>query len=68
MLSGFLNQVWKDTRIDKISFLLGGIFLVRFQSKEFQAEAMSTGFLQFDNKPVIIKSWSCDVDLLRNVV
>ncbi|XP_074305135.1 uncharacterized protein LOC141640143 [Silene latifolia] len=63
-----INRVWKAQGIDKISFMPNGIFLVRFKTKEQQQFVLNNGHLLFDNKPVIIKEWTQDTELIKHDV
>ncbi|XP_074282984.1 uncharacterized protein LOC141607526 [Silene latifolia] len=54
--------------VDRVSFLPNGIFLVRFNTKEQQQLVLKNGHLIFDNKPVIIKEWMPDAELLKHDV
>ncbi|KAK9713574.1 hypothetical protein RND81_06G036400 [Saponaria officinalis] len=51
-----------------VSFLPNGIFLVRFDIKEHQQAVVSNGHLLFDSKPVIVKEWSPDAELIKHDV
>ncbi|XP_074298590.1 uncharacterized protein LOC141629499 [Silene latifolia] len=68
VLTGFINRVWKAQGIDKISFMPNGIFLVRFKTKEQQQFVLNNGHLLFDNKPVIVKEWTQDTELIKHDV
>ncbi|XP_074277279.1 uncharacterized protein LOC141600921 [Silene latifolia] len=57
-----------DVAVDRISFLPNGIFLVRFKTKEKQLEVVRNGHLMFDSKPVIVKEWTPDVELIKHDV
>ncbi|XP_074266616.1 uncharacterized protein LOC141589895 [Silene latifolia] len=65
VLSGYLKRIWKDSEVDKISFMPNGIFIVRFKSIDKMKEIVQAGHFMFDNKPVIIQEWSPDVDLVK---
>ncbi|XP_074283670.1 uncharacterized protein LOC141608207 [Silene latifolia] len=67
VLSGYLKRIWKDSEVDKISFMPNGIFIVRFKSIDKMKEIVKEGHFMFDNKPVIIQEWSPDVDLVKPV-
>ncbi|XP_074277626.1 uncharacterized protein LOC141601261 [Silene latifolia] len=67
VLSGYLKRIWKDSEVDKISFMPNGIFIVRFKSIDKMREIVKDGHFMFDNKPVIIQEWSPDVDLVKSV-
>ncbi|XP_074299986.1 uncharacterized protein LOC141631182 [Silene latifolia] len=68
VISGFVKRVWQSYGVDRISFLPNGIFLVRFKTKEKQMEVVNTGHLMFDNKPVIVKEWKPETELIKHDV
>ncbi|XP_074288729.1 uncharacterized protein LOC141613886 [Silene latifolia] len=45
-----------------------GIFLVRFKHIESRDALLQSGYYMFDNKPIVIKPWNPDVDLIKEVV
>ncbi|XP_074265884.1 uncharacterized protein LOC141588336 [Silene latifolia] len=68
VVTGFVKRVWQSYGVDRISFLPNDIFLVRFKSKEKQLEVVRNGHLMFDSKPVIVKEWTPDVELIKHDV
>ncbi|XP_074267230.1 uncharacterized protein LOC141590548 [Silene latifolia] len=66
VISGFVKGVWQSYRIDRVSFIPNGIFLVRFKTKEKHMEVFNNGHLMFDNKPVIVKEWSSNAELIEH--
>ncbi|XP_074315123.1 uncharacterized protein LOC141651302 [Silene latifolia] len=58
LLEGFVRKLWSAYKIDKISFLPNGVFLVRFMTKECQSLVLQQGFPMFDNKPLVVKQWT----------
>ncbi|KAK9749023.1 hypothetical protein RND81_02G097200 [Saponaria officinalis] len=68
VINGFVKRVWKAYGVEMISFLPNGIFLVRFDTKEHQQTVVSNGHLLFDSKPVIVKEWSPDTELIKHDV
>ncbi|XP_074283597.1 uncharacterized protein LOC141608138 [Silene latifolia] len=68
VISGFVKRVWQANRVDRVSFLPNGIFLVRFTTKEQQKNVLQNGHLIFDNKPVIVNEWKPDSALLKHDV
>ncbi|XP_074315380.1 uncharacterized protein LOC141651573 [Silene latifolia] len=57
LMEGFVRKLWSAYKIDKISFLPNGVFLVRFMTKECQSLVLQQGFPMFDNKPLVVKQW-----------
>ncbi|XP_048489906.1 uncharacterized protein LOC125491874 [Beta vulgaris subsp. vulgaris] len=47
---------------------LNGVFVVRFRTVEGRKLAMKAGPILYDHKPVIMKEWSADLDLLKETV
>ncbi|XP_074265267.1 uncharacterized protein LOC141587691 [Silene latifolia] len=68
VISGFVKRVWQSNRMDRVSFLPNGIFLVRFKTKEQQQVVLNNGHLTFDNNLVIINEWTPEAELLRHDV
>ncbi|KAK9667989.1 hypothetical protein RND81_13G026700 [Saponaria officinalis] len=68
VLSGFIKRIWGKFEYDNISFLQNGVFLVHFKSKEVQAKVVELGFPMFDTKPVVVKAWSPEVCLEKEMV
>ncbi|XP_074288780.1 uncharacterized protein LOC141613937 [Silene latifolia] len=68
VLQGYVHRIWGRHGIDKISFLPNGIFLVRFKEMKDKEEVLNAGYHMFDNKPLIVKPWQEDVDLLKEEV
>ncbi|XP_074305237.1 uncharacterized protein LOC141640287 [Silene latifolia] len=54
LLSGFIQKLWGVYKFDKLSFLPNGVFL--------------HGFPMFDNKPVVVKTWTEDCSLMKERV
>ncbi|XP_074305653.1 uncharacterized protein LOC141640873 [Silene latifolia] len=68
VLQGYVQRIWGKHGIDKISFLPNGIFLVRFKEMKDKKEVLNAGYHMFDNKPLIVKPWQEDIDLLKEEV
>lgn len=47
--------------VDKAAMIKKGVFLVRFQAMDSRDKVLD-GHYFFDKKPLILKSWSPDVD------
>ncbi|XP_074288930.1 uncharacterized protein LOC141614073 [Silene latifolia] len=65
VLDGFVRRVWKQFSIDKVSFLMNGICLIRFLKPEDKETVLQSGPLFFDNKPFIINDWKPDSNLRK---
>ncbi|XP_074297834.1 uncharacterized protein LOC141628615 [Silene latifolia] len=68
VLTGYVKRVWQGFGVDKIAFMPNELFLVRFKSKEKQQLVLNNGHLIFDNKPVIVKAWEPDMELVKHDV
>ncbi|XP_074314193.1 uncharacterized protein LOC141649400 [Silene latifolia] len=68
VVQGYVHRIWGRHGIDKISFLPNGIFLVRFKEMKDKEEVLNAGYHMFDNKPLIVKPWQENVDLLKKEV
>lgn len=55
VITGFINRIWKVSRIDNISFLPNGVFIVRFRTVDEQQAVPNGGFVMFVNKPMVVK-------------
>ncbi|XP_074299624.1 uncharacterized protein LOC141630764 [Silene latifolia] len=68
VITGFVKRVWQSYGVDKIAFMPNGIFLVRFKTKEQQKLVLNNGHLIFDNKPVIVREWEPELELVKHSV
>ncbi|CAM8957402.1 unnamed protein product [Rhodiola kirilowii] len=57
-MKGFARAKWGDETVVKVSQLNEGIFLFEFVSEVNKTEVLSGGPWTFDNRPMILKSWS----------
>ncbi|XP_074265787.1 uncharacterized protein LOC141588232 [Silene latifolia] len=54
--------------VDRLQFSQADIpciFFVRLQSSECKEALLSSGYYIFDNKPIVIKPWNVDVELVK---
>ncbi|KAL9227818.1 hypothetical protein vseg_003466 [Gypsophila vaccaria] len=68
VIEGFIKRIWTKFNIDKISFMIGGVFLVRFKSMDMKEKVLQSGYYLFDSKPLIFKAWSKDMVLQKTEV
>ncbi|XP_074302371.1 uncharacterized protein LOC141633929 [Silene latifolia] len=68
VVDGFIRRIWAHLPIDKVSFLPNGVFLVRFTSNQAKDRVLQQGHFLFDNKPLIVRPWSADVELVKSDV
>lgn len=65
IIDGFICRVWGKFGVAKVSMMSNGVFVVRFLNKDDMMKALNDGPILFDRKPVIMKEWSPDLDLLN---
>ncbi|KAK9668763.1 hypothetical protein RND81_13G084800 [Saponaria officinalis] len=68
VIEGFVYRIWAKYKIDSISFLHNGVFLVRFADEESKNGVLQQGHFLFDNKPLIVKPWVEGVELIKSSV
>ncbi|XP_074265375.1 uncharacterized protein LOC141587805 [Silene latifolia] len=68
VVDGFIKRIWAHLPLDKVSFLPNGVFLVRFTNSAAKDRVLQQGHLLFNNKPLIVRPWSPDVDLVKEDV
>ncbi|XP_074305375.1 uncharacterized protein LOC141640494 [Silene latifolia] len=68
VIEGFVYRVWDEFGFDRVSFLDNGIFIVRFTKFQSREALLNSGYYLFENKPVIIKPWDVDMDLVKEKV
>ncbi|XP_074277681.1 uncharacterized protein LOC141601311 [Silene latifolia] len=68
VLQGFVHRIWQKHNVDRISFMPNGIFLVRFKHRKDKEAILKAGYFMFDNKPLIIRSWDVNVELMKEDV
>lgn len=56
-MEGFIKRVWGKFGIDKIAFLVKGVFIVRFYSYEIRSNVFNDGMFTFDKKLIIVRLW-----------
>ncbi|KAL2894592.1 hypothetical protein RDABS01_010501 [Bienertia sinuspersici] len=68
VMEGFLRRIWSNLRVDKVIGIQKGLFLVRFTTMENRDKILSRERPFFDSKPMVIKPWTTDMDLTREVI
>ncbi|XP_074277799.1 uncharacterized protein LOC141601417 [Silene latifolia] len=68
VLHGYIHRIWSKHGIDKVSFLPNRVFLVRFKDIKDKEAVLMAGYHMFDNKPLIVKPWTENIDLLKEDV
>ncbi|KAL9232919.1 hypothetical protein vseg_007980 [Gypsophila vaccaria] len=64
----FIYNVWDQFGVDRVSFLDNGTFIVRLNTMEGRDALLASGYYLFENKPLIIKPWKVDMDLVKQKV
>ncbi|XP_074299262.1 uncharacterized protein LOC141630325 [Silene latifolia] len=68
IVEGYIRRLWINPKVDKLSFLPNGVFMVRFLSKAAKDVVLRQGHFLLDNKPLIVKPWTPDVELVKHEV
>ncbi|XP_074299433.1 uncharacterized protein LOC141630528 [Silene latifolia] len=68
VVEDYVYQALSDFGIDRVSFMENGVFLVRFTTPAGISALLNTGYYFFDNKPIVIKPWSVEVDLVKEKI
>ncbi|XP_074267046.1 uncharacterized protein LOC141590348 [Silene latifolia] len=68
IVEGYIRRLWINHKVDKLSFLPNGVFMVRFLSKAAKDAVLRQGHFLFDNKPLIVKPWTPDVEIVKHEV
>ncbi|XP_062076198.1 uncharacterized protein LOC133780524 [Humulus lupulus] len=67
IFEGFIKRIWGKLGIDRIARLNSGFTLVKFLDEATRDLVLEAGVLHFDRKPVLVKPWSADLDILKAV-
>ncbi|XP_074288529.1 uncharacterized protein LOC141613686 [Silene latifolia] len=68
IVEGFIRRLWINHQVDRLSFLPNGVFLVRFKSRAAREAVLKQGHFLFDNKPLIVRPWSPEIELVKHEV
>ncbi|XP_074289630.1 uncharacterized protein LOC141614781 [Silene latifolia] len=66
-VSDLLQFSHEDIKTE-VSFLDNGVFIVRFSKSGGKDALLKSGYYMFDNKPVIIKPWVKDMEMVKEKV
>lgn len=66
VFAGFAKRMRGKWGISKVASMGKGIYIVRFDSVDSKDKVLSVGMSMFDSNPVIMKSWSVDLDLSKD--
>ncbi|XP_074265051.1 uncharacterized protein LOC141587467 [Silene latifolia] len=65
LVEDYIYNVWGRFRVERVSFLDNGVFLVRFTKNEDRDALLQSGYYLYDNKPIVIKPWTVDIELVK---
>ncbi|XP_062118254.1 uncharacterized protein LOC133831861 [Humulus lupulus] len=63
----FIKRIWGKLGIERIARLNNGFTLVNFRDEVTRNLVLEAGVLHFDRKPMIVKPWSTDLDIMKAV-
>ncbi|XP_074277152.1 uncharacterized protein LOC141600800 [Silene latifolia] len=65
LVEDYIYTVWGRFGVERVSFLDNGVFLVRFTKNEDRDALLQSGYYLYDNKPIVIKPWTVDMELVK---
>lgn len=68
VMEGFIRRIWKNMGVDKVASVDKGVFIVRFTTIVNRDKVLNGGFQFFHKKPMIIKAWTPELDLSKEVM
>ena len=68
VMEGFVHRKWKHHGLDKLVGIGKGIFLARFHDKNNMLKIYNGDHIFFDSKPLIMKPWNPDIDVIKEDV
>ncbi|XP_060974273.1 uncharacterized protein LOC133039399 [Cannabis sativa] len=67
VFEGFVRRIWGHLGIVQVARMTKGLTMVKFNDEATRDEVLENGMIQFDKKPVIIRPWSANLNLIRLV-
>uniref|UniRef100_A0A803PHI0 DUF4283 domain-containing protein n=1 Tax=Cannabis sativa TaxID=3483 RepID=A0A803PHI0_CANSA len=67
VLEGFIRRIWGHLRIVQVARMTKGLTMVKFSDEATRDEVLENGMIQLDRKPVIVRPWSTDWNVIRMV-
>ncbi|CAI8613356.1 unnamed protein product [Vicia faba] len=58
VLEDFVRRIWKNKGVDKVGMIAYGMFIVRFNLAQERDAILQEGYIFFDKKPMVMKSWN----------
>ncbi|XP_057529597.1 uncharacterized protein LOC130808151 [Amaranthus tricolor] len=68
VMEGFVHRKWKLQGLDKLVGIGKGVFLARFHDKDNMLKVYNGDHIFFDSKPLIMKPWTPDIDVMKDDV
>ena len=68
VMEGFVHRKWKHQGLDKLVGIGKGVFLARFHDKDNMLKIYNGDHIFFDSKPLIMKPWTPDIDVMKEDV
>ena len=68
VMEGFSHRMWKHQDFDKLVGIGKGVYLARFHTKDNMLKVANGDHIFFDSKPLIMKPWSPDIDVMKDEV
>ena len=68
VMEGFAHRMWKHQDFDKLVGIGKGVYLARFHNKDNMLKVYDGDHIFFDSKPLIMKPWSPDIDVMKEDV
>ncbi|XP_074288536.1 uncharacterized protein LOC141613691 [Silene latifolia] len=65
VIEDYVFKVWDQFGVDRVSFMDNGVFLVRLKRPEQRDALLNSGYYLFENKPVVVKPWNSEADLVK---
>ncbi|XP_062080225.1 uncharacterized protein LOC133784979 [Humulus lupulus] len=65
VFEGFIKRVWGHLGIAQIARMTMGLIMVKFNDEATCSHVLENGCLHFDRKPVIVRPWTTDLNVIR---
>ncbi|XP_062080493.1 uncharacterized protein LOC133785258 [Humulus lupulus] len=67
VFEGFINQIWGKLGIERVARMNSGFMMVKFIDEATRDLVLELGVVHFDQKPVILRPWTVDIDSLKSI-
>ncbi|XP_019237195.1 PREDICTED: uncharacterized protein LOC109217410 [Nicotiana attenuata] len=65
VIQGYIQRIWGKHGVDRIVMLKNGVIVVRFDTAIGKQEVIEGGIYHFDNKPLIVKGWTPELEFTK---